>query len=354
MIYLTLEDGTIFRGESFGSKSDVTGEVVFNTGMTGYQEVLTDPSYCGQIVAMTYPLVGNYGINKIDLESDRPQVKAFVVREACDMPSNWRSETTLDAYLKENGICGIYGIDTRALTRRIREKGTMKGIISQLPPTASQMEEMKAYQTENPVDQVTCAKKYIQGSGERSVAVLDFGLKRNILRSLEERGCSLTVFPARTEPKEILDGGFDGLMLTNGPGDPKDNREVIANIRKLVGKLPIFGICLGHQLLALAAGADTEKLKYGHRGLNHPVKDLKKDRVYITSQNHGYTVKQETLPQNLEITHLSWNDRTVEGIRYKDADVFSVQFHPEASPGPDDSAYLFDEFMAHIDEAKKC
>lgn len=353
MIYLTLEDGTIYRGESFGAKADVTGEVVFNTGMTGYQEVLTDPSYCGQIVTMTYPLVGNYGINSVDPESARPQVKAFVVREACDMPSNWRSEGTLDEYLKENGICGICGIDTRALTRRIREKGTMRGIISQLPPTARQIDEMKEYQTKNPVDIVTCEKKYTQGEGSRKVAVLDFGLKRNILRSLQSRGCALTVFPARTSPKEILSGGFDGLMLTNGPGDPKDNAEVIGNIRHLTGKMPIFGICLGHQLLALAAGADTEKLKYGHRGLNHPVKDLEKNRVYITSQNHGYTVKPETLPKNVEVTHVSWNDQTVEGIRYKDADVFSVQFHPEASPGPDDSAYLFDEFMAHIDEAKK-
>ena len=352
MIYLTLEDGTIYRGESFGEKEDVTGEVVFNTGMTGYQEVLTDPSYSGQIVVMTYPLVGNYGINETDSESGRPQVKAFVVREACDMPSNWRSEKTLDAYLKENKVCGISGIDTRALTRRIREKGTMRGIISQLPPTAGQIDAMKEYRMENPVDAVTCAEKYTQGTGSRKVAVLDFGLKRNILRSLCERGCTLTVFPARTNPKEILKGGFDGIMLTNGPGDPKDNTEVIENIRQMTGKLPIFGICLGHQLLALAAGADTEKLKYGHRGLNHPVKDLEKKRVYITSQNHGYTVKSETLPENLEVTHLSWNDQTVEGIRYKDADVFSVQFHPEASPGPDDSAYLFDEFIHHMEEAK--
>jgi len=352
MIYLTLEDGTIYRGESFGAKGDVTGEVVFNTGMTGYQEVLTDPSYSGQIVTMTYPLVGNYGINHIDPESDRPQVKAFVVRESCDLPSNWRSEGTLNEYLEENGVCGISGIDTRALTRRIREKGTMRGMISQLPPTAGQMAEMKEYQTVNPVDRVTCEMKYMQGEGSRKVAVLDFGLKRNILRSLISRDCALTVFPARTDPKEILEGEFDGLMLTNGPGDPKDNAEVIENIRQLIGQLPIFGICLGHQLLSLAAGADTEKLKYGHRGLNHPVKDLEKNRVYITSQNHGYTVKPGTLPGNVKVTHLSWNDNTVEGIKYTNADVFSVQFHPEASPGPDDSAYLFDEFMTHIDEAK--
>ena len=352
MIYLTLEDGTIYRGESFGAKADVVGEVVFNTGMTGYQEVLTDPSYCGQIVAMTYPLIGNYGINEIDVESDKPQVKAFIVRESCDLPSNWRCETTLNDYLEKNNICGLTGIDTRALTRRIREKGTMRGIITHLPPTSAQIEEMKRYETKNPVDKVTCDSVYTFGEGSRKVAVLDFGLKRNILRSLGSRDCSLTVFPARTNPKEILEGNFDGLMLTNGPGDPKDNEEVIANIRILTGKLPIFGICLGHQLLALAAGADTEKLKYGHRGLNHPVKDLKKNRMYITSQNHGYTVKSETLPKTVEVTHVSWNDKTIEGIRYKNADVFSVQFHPEAAPGPDDSAYLFDEFMTRIDEAK--
>ena len=352
MIYLTLEDGTIFNGESFGAKADVMGEVVFNTGMTGYQEILTDPSYCGQIVTMTYPLVGNYGINQIDVESSKPQVRGFIVRETCDLPSNWRCETTLEQYLEKNNICGLMGIDTRALTRRIRENGTMRGIITQLPPTSKQIDEMKAYASEMPVDIVTCEKSYESGEGRRKVAVLDFGLKRNILRSLGSRGCRTTVFPARTSYKEILKGNFDGLMLTNGPGDPKENEEVIGNLRQLIGKLPIFGICLGHQLLALAAGADTEKLKYGHRGLNHPVKDLGKNRVYITSQNHGYTVKPDTLPDFVEVTHVNWNDNTIEGIRYKNADVFSVQFHPEASPGPDDSAYLFDEFMAHMDEAK--
>jgi carbamoyl-phosphate synthase small subunit len=221
-----------------------------------------------------------------------------------------------------------------------------------LPPTAQQITAMRQNTTVLPVDMVTCEKSYTFGEGSRRVAVLDFGLKRNILRSLASRGCTATVFPARTAPKEILAGKFDGLMLTNGPGDPKENEEVIANIRQMVGKLPIFGICLGHQLLALAAGADTEKLKYGHRGLNHPVKDLAKNRMYITSQNHGYTVKPETLPGFVEVTHLSWNDQTIEGIRYTNADAFSVQFHPEASPGPDDSAYLFDEFMMHIDGAK--
>jgi carbamoyl-phosphate synthase small subunit len=345
MAILTLEDGTRFEGQSFGAKTDIIGEVVFNTGMTGYQEVLTDPSYCGQIVTMTYPLIGNYGINDIDPESAKPQVSGFIVREVCSQPSNWRSEGDLNAYLESHGICGLYGIDTRALTRIIREKGTMLGIITQGEPTEEQITKMKAYTCSMPVDVVTSEKKYDYSGGEMKVAVLDFGLKRNIIRSLEKRGCAVTVFPARTHAKDILSGGFDGLMLTNGPGDPKDNAEVIENLKKLIGKLPIFGICLGHQLLALAMGADTEKLKYGHRGSNHPVKDLDKDRVYITSQNHGYTIVEDTLPGSMVVSHRNWNDQTIEGIRYKDQDMFTVQFHPEASPGPEDTAYLFDEFI---------
>ena len=345
MAILTLEDGTRFIGQGFGAEKDVIGEVVFNTGMTGYQEVLTDPSYCGQIVTMTYPLIGNYGVNDIDPESAKPQVSGFIVREVCDQPSNWRSEGNLSQYLEKNGICGLFGIDTRALTRIIREKGTMLGIITQAEPTAEQIVKMKAYACSMPVDIVTSDEKYQYSDGALKVAVLDFGLKRNIIRSLEKRNCAVTVLPARTSAKEILDGGFDGVMLTNGPGDPKDNEEVIANLKQIVGKLPIFGICLGHQLLALAMGADTEKLKYGHRGSNHPVKDLEKDRVYITSQNHGYTIIEETLPDCMVVSHRNWNDRTIEGISYTGYDMFTVQFHPEASPGPEDTAYLFDEFI---------
>lgn len=345
MAILTLEDGTQFEGQSFGAKKDIAGEVVFNTGMTGYQEVLTDPSYCGQIVTMTYPLIGNYGVNESDPESANPQVSGFIVREFCQQPSNWRSEGGLNEYLEKNGICGLYGIDTRALTRIIREKGTMRGIITQQPPTEEQIENMKEFSCSTPVDTVTCREKYKYCDGSVKVAVLDFGLKRNILRSLEKRDCAVTVFPARTSASEIIEGGFDGLMLTNGPGDPKDNTEVIENLKKLVGKLPIFGICLGHQLLSLAMGADTEKLKYGHRGANHPVKDLVKDRVYITSQNHGYTIVESTLPINIEVSHRNWNDGTIEGVRYNGRDIFTVQFHPEASPGPEDTAYLFDEFI---------
>ena len=348
MAILTLEDGTRFTGQSFGAESDVAGEVVFNTGMTGYQEVLTDPSYCGQIVTMTYPLIGNYGVNDADPESAKPQVRAFIVREVCDAPSNWRSEGGLNEYLKKNGICGLSGIDTRALTRIIREKGTMRGIITQGEPTTEQLEQMQRYVCELPVDQVTCAEAYEYCGGSPKVAVLDFGLKRNILRSLKKRGCGVTVFPARISANVILSSGFDGIMLTNGPGDPKDNAEVIGNLKKLIGQKPIFGICLGHQLAALALDGDTEKLKYGHRGANHPVKDLAKDRVYITSQNHGYTVIEGALPQGAVVSHKNWNDGTVEGVRYDDLNMFTVQFHPEASPGPEDTAYLFDEFLSNM------
>ncbi len=318
--------------------------------MTGYQEIITDPSYCGQIVTMTYPLIGNYGVNIEDPESAKPQVSAFIVRELCDDPSNWRSEGALEDYLIKNKISGIQGIDTRALTRRIREKGAMRGILTQEMPTQTQIDRMMTYEIKLPVDIVTCEKEYAMGQGKRKVAVLDYGLKRNILRSLVKRDCSLTVFPARTPAEKILSGGFDGVMLTNGPGNPKDNAEVIKNLQSLKGKLPIFGICLGHQLLALANGADTQKLKYGHRGSNHPVKDLHKDRVYITSQNHGYTIVEENLPANMQVSHRNWNDGTIEGICYTDAPIFSVQFHPEASPGPEDTAYLFDEFMKMMDE----
>ena len=345
MAYLTLQDETIYRGESFGAKTDVVGEVVFNTGMTGYQEVLTDPSYCRQIVTMTYPMIGNYGINEQDMESAKPQVRAFIVREECTMPSNWRCEKTLVDYLTENNICGLYGIDTRALTRKIRSQGTMRGIITQNPPTARQIAEMQHGTFSNPVDLVTTKESYhLEGTGKK-VAVIDFGLKRNILRSLQKRGCDLTVFPARVDAKEILQGGFDGVMLTNGPGDPKDNAEVIENLKKIMGKLPVFGICLGHQLMALCQGADTEKLKFGHRGANHPVSDRSKGRVYITSQNHGYTVREDSLPKGAQVTHLNLNDGSIEGIAYPKKQAFSVQFHPEACPGPEDTAYLFDEFM---------
>lgn len=345
---LALEDGSIFYGNSFGVTGEVIGEIVFNTGMTGYQEILTDPSYCGQVVTMTYPLIGNYGVNIDDIESTKPQVKGFIVRELCNAPSNWRSVETLDDYLKRNSIIGIEGIDTRALTRILREKGTMKGIITTNLDfkLEDNIEKIKAYCIINPVKTVTTKKViHYKGNGYR-VALLDYGLKQNIVRSLQKRGCEVYVFPSGTKADEIMKINPDGIMLSNGPGDPKHCGDEIQTIRELIGKKPIFGICLGHQLTALANGADTERLKYGHRGCNHPVKDLEKDLTYITSQNHGYTIIEASMDKNrMNVSHKNMNDGTVEGVRYKDVPVFTVQFHPEASPGPADTAYLFDEFM---------
>ncbi|MEX1375953.1 MAG: carbamoyl phosphate synthase small subunit [Eubacteriales bacterium] len=345
MAYLVLEDSTVYHGKSFGAKCDTVGEVVFNTGMTGYQEVLTDPSYCGQIVMMTYPLIGNYGVNWEDPESQHPQVKGFIVRELCEIPSNWHSEGSLNNYMEKHGIVGIQGIDTRSLTRKIRDFGTLRGVICHNEPTDEDIKKALSYINKNPVEKVTCEEKFIMPSSGPKIAVMDFGLKASILSSLRKRNCHLIVYPANVKAEDILEDKVDGIMLTNGPGDPKDNEGVIEELKKLIGKKPIFGICLGHQLMALACGADTEKLRYGHRGANHPVKDMEKDRVYITSQNHGYTIIEKDLPDNMEISHRNWNDMTIEGIRYKDHDTFTVQFHPEASPGPHDTSHLFDEFV---------
>lgn len=352
---LALEDGTIFYGSSFGAEGEIIGEIVFNTGMTGYQEVLTDPSYCGQVVTMTYPLIGNYGVNFDDMESNRPQVKGFVVRELCKTPSNWRSLENLNEYLRRHHIIGIEGIDTRALTRILREKGTMKGILTTEENfnLESKIDEIRAYSIKNPVADVT-AREVVHYKGEGfKVALIDYGLKQNIVRSLQKRGCEVYVFPASATAGEIMEINPDGIMLSNGPGDPKDCTGQINTIRELMGKKPIFGICLGHQLTALANNADTERLKYGHRGCNHPVKDLEKDITYITSQNHGYTIVEETLDKGrMEVSHRNMNDNTIEGVRYKDVPVFTVQFHPEASPGPADTAYLFDEFLEMMDQYK--
>jgi carbamoyl-phosphate synthase small subunit len=346
--FLALEDGTVFEGSSFGAVGEVIGEFVFNTGMTGYQEVLTDPSYCGQIVTMTYPLIGNYGVNLEDIESAKPQVKGFVVREMCKTPSNWRSLETLSEYLARNNIIGIEGIDTRALTRILRDRGTMKGILSTDPEfkLENRIEKIKEYRIENPVLQVTVDQmRHFAGNGPK-VALLDYGIKRNIVRSLLTRNCEVYLFPATATAEEILAVEPDGIMLSNGPGDPKDCVHQIETIRELIGKKPLFGICLGHQLTALAMGGDTEKLKYGHRGCNHPVKDMERDLTYITSQNHGYTIIENSLDKaRMIVSHRNMNDGTVEGVRYTDVPVFTVQFHPEASPGPADTAYLFDRFL---------
>jgi len=351
--FLVLEDGTVFEGSSFGAVGEVIGEMVFNTGMTGYQEVLTDPSYCGQIVTMTYPLIGNYGVNLEDIESAKPQVKGFAVREMCKTPSNWRSLETLSDYLDRNGIIGIEGIDTRALTRILRDSGSMKGMIStqQDLNLSAIADKIRQFTVEDPVLQVTTeAIRYFEGSGVR-VAVVDYGMKQNILRSLLKRNCEIYQFPATATSEEILAVQPDGILLSNGPGNPKDCVHQIRTIKELIGKKPLFGICLGHQLTALAMGCDTKRLKYGHRGCNHPVKDMERDINYITSQNHGYTIIEESIDKSkMIISHRNINDDTVEGIIYTDVPVYTVQFHPEASPGPGDTAYLFDRFF----EMMKC
>ncbi|NLL68153.1 MAG: carbamoyl phosphate synthase small subunit [Clostridiaceae bacterium] len=352
---LALEDGTQFIGESVGAIGTCIGEVVFETGMTGYLEVLTDPSYVGQLVTMTYPLIGNYGVNTEDQESPRPHVKGFIVRELCDEPSNFRSQDTLNSYMIKHNIIGIQGIDTRALTRILRNKGTMNGVISTDPDFRQEdwIEKLHNHKIIKPVEQVTSKEvKHIEGTGKR-VAVLDYGIKTSIIHCLQKRNCDIYVFPATSEADTILAVEPDGIMLSNGPGNPKDCTFQIEVLKELIGKKPIFGICLGHQLTALAYGGDTEKLKYGHRGGNHPVKDLAKDRTYITSQNHGYVVVADKLDsKRAVVSHININDGTVEGVRYLDTPTFTVQFHPEASPGPKETEYLFDDFISLMDTFK--
>lgn len=343
---LILENGMIFEGKAFGYLKETVGEVVFNTGMTGYQEVMTDPSYYGQIVTMTYPLIGNYGVNLEDGESNSPKVKGFIVREKCDHPSNFRCELELDTYLKQNKIIGLEGIDTRALTKVLRNNGVMRGIIT-LEDILHEDADKKisSFSTEEAVLEVTTREKYeIAGEGKH-VAIMDFGIKLNIIRSFIERGCRITVFPATASAEEVLGVNPDLVFLSNGPGDPEHLPGSIENIKKMVGRKPMVGICLGHQLLALSLGGKTKKLKFGHRGCNHPVKDLVNNKVHITSQNHGYYV--DVLPEDMVETHVSLNDGTNEGMRHKSLPIFSVQFHPEACPGPKDSDYIFDEFMKY-------
>lgn len=347
--YLILEDGTVFQGTSIGSPREVISEIVFNTSMTGYLEVLTDPSYAGQAVVMTYPLIGNYGICYEDMESDRPWLDAFIVRELSRLPSNFRSEDTIQNFLLKYDIPGIAGIDTRALTKILREKGTMNGCVTtdenyQLDQILPKLQQ---YTTGKVVEKVTCREKYVlEGDGPK-VALLDLGAKRNIARSLNERGCQVTVYPALTTAEEILASCPDGIMLSNGPGDPKECGSIIEEIKKLyASQVPIFAICLGHQLMALANGADTYKMKYGHRGGNHPVRDLSTGRVYISSQNHGYVVDTEKLDPSIAVPAFeNVNDGTNEGLAYTGKNIFTVQYHPEACPGPRDSGYLFDRFM---------
>ena len=348
--YLILEDGTVFTGTSVGSAREAVSEIVFNTSMTGYLEVLTDPSYAGQAVCMTYPLIGNYGINAEDMESGRPWVDGMIVREFSRIPSNFRSEGSVTEFLKKNDIPAIAGIDTRALTKILREKGTMNGMLT--TNGDFRLEEvlpvLRAYTTGKVVEKVTCReKKVLPGTGCK-VALLDLGSKKDIAENLNRRGCEVTIYPADTSAEEILGGHPDGIMLSNGPGDPKECTGVIRETRKLYESgVPIFAICLGHQLMALAAGGDTRRMKYGHRGGNHPVKDLMGDgRVYISSQNHGYVVDETTLDPSVAVPAFrNVNDGTNEGLRYIGRNIFTVQFHPEACPGPHDANFLFDRFM---------
>lgn len=352
---LVLEDGTVLTGKAFGSEMETFGEVVFNTGMTGYQEVLTDPSYCNQIVTMTYPLIGNYGITRDDFEAVRPFVQGFVVREHESWPSNWRAQYTLDSLLKEYNIPGISEVDTRMLTRKLRQYGTMKGYITTSQASVpALLERLQA--TLLPKDQVSrvSTKQVFSAPGRKErIVLVDFGSKSGIIRDLVKRECDVVVVPHDTTADQIRRMQPDGILLSNGPGNPKDVPHAIDMINALLGEYPIFGICLGHQLLALACGADTDKLKFGHRGGNHPVKDLESGRCYITSQNHGYTVLEESIARTkLEVTHINNNDKSIEGLRHKEVPAFSVQYHPEAAPGPYDSSYLFDDFLEMIRKHK--
>ncbi len=368
---LVIEDGTVFEGSGFGAEGEVFGEVVFNTSMTGYQEILTDPSYNGQIVAMTYPEIGNCGVNEEDVESRRPFLKGFVVKEYWRTPSNWRSQGDLESYLANYGIVGIEGIDTRSLTKLIRSKGAQKAVISteDLDPKSllKKVQSSEGIVGIDLVTEVSCEEPYNWNEGTHSwrpldekdlqaeekfkVVAYDFGLKQNILRKLTDHGCEVTVVPSRTPPNEVLALDPDGIFLSNGPGDPAAVSYAVESIRTLIGKKPIFGICLGHQILSLALGAETYKLKFGHRGANQPVKNLQTGKVEITSQNHGFAVDTESLGKDIEVTHINLNDQTIEGIKHKKHPAFSIQYHPEASPGPHDASYLFQDF---IDLMKSC
>lgn len=341
---LILEDGTIFEGKAFGYIEDSVGEVVFNTSMTGYQEILTDPSYYGQIVTITYPLVGNYGINLEDKESDGVMVSGFIVREKSDMPSNFRCEMDIDTYLKQSKVIGLEGIDTRALTKILRNKGTMRGVITtehtKLSDVKSRIESFDNSQAVRMVGRT--AIEHIEGPGKR-VAIMDFGVKENIIRNFAGRGCDIIIFPAETGYEEVLAIDPDLIFLSNGPGDPADLEDIVENVRQMIGKKPIVGICLGHQILAIALGGKTGKLKFGHRGGNHSVKDFEENKIFITSQNHGYYVTE--VPQDMTVTQVNLNDNTVEGMRHNTLPIYSVQYHPEACPGPLDSEYVFDKFL---------
>ncbi|CAM4163187.1 carbamoyl-phosphate synthase small subunit [Streptococcus penaeicida] len=351
---LILEDGTVFEGKAFGADIDVTGEIVFNTGMTGYQESITDQSYNGQILIFTFPLIGNYGINRDDYESINPTCKGVVVSEVSRRASNWRQQMTLDQFLKNKGIPGISGIDTRALTKMIRRCGTMKATIADDGDSIEHLlDQLKATVLPiNNIEMVSTKSAYPAPGIGKNIVLVDFGLKHSILREFAKRQCHVTVVPHTTTAEEICELNPDGVMLSNGPGNPEDLPKALTMIQGIQGKFPIFGICMGHQLFSLANGAKTFKMSFGHRGFNHAVREIATGKIDFTSQNHGYAVDRESLPNSLLVTHEEINDKTVEGLRHKHYPAFSVQFHPDAAPGPHDSSYLFDDFIEMIDAFK--
>ncbi|MDP2599563.1 MAG: glutamine-hydrolyzing carbamoyl-phosphate synthase small subunit [Deltaproteobacteria bacterium] len=366
--HLVLADGTIFEGESFGFEGETSGEVVFNTSITGYQEILTDPSYCRQIVILTYPMIGNYGVNREDAESSKIQAAGLIIKEYCEHPSNWRSTQSLAQYLRDNKIVGVHKLPTREIVRHIRDKGAMPGILTTDngqwtmdygPKTAekgnSLIEKAKKLPSmagQELVHEVTCKTSYVVppagGKKEYSIVAYDFGIKQNIVRELAKRNCEVTVVPALTKPADVLKMKPNGVLFSNGPGDPAACEEIVENIRSLIGKLPIMGICLGHQLLGLALGAKTFKLKFGHRGANQPVKDLKNDKVLITSQNHGFSIDPASIPAEMIVTQINLNDQTVEAFEHKKYPILSVQYHPEAAPGPHDANNIFNKFIEMV------
>jgi carbamoyl-phosphate synthase small subunit len=354
--YLVLEDGSVFAGRAFGADAELHGEVVFTTAMTGYQEALTDPSFAGQILVMTYPLQGNYGVNPLDTESRRVQVRGFVVREACELPSHWRNEGTLHDYLASAGVPAIDGVDTRALTRRLRSAGVMMGAITNEPSPESalaRLRELPRYDGCDFVSEVSAPEAFTwpgEGKPTRDVVVLDLGVKHNILRILTSLGCRATAVPARTTANEILTLKPAGVVMSPGPGDPALLDYAVGTANGLLGRVPVFGICLGHQVLARAWGARSYKLKFGHRGANHPVRDEATGHVTITAQNHGYAIDPDGLPSNVEVSHLHLNDGTCEGLRHREQPAFTIQYHSEASPGPHDDRYLFERFLELMDE----
>lgn len=349
---LILENGETFVGEAIGSTQEQNGEVVFNTGMTGYQEILSDPSYCGQIVTMTYPLIGNYGINRDDFESVKPSINGLIVREATEYPSHFRSQLSMNEWLISEDIPGVQGVDTRKLTRMIRTSGTLKGRLCSMDVNVEQVvAELKAMPlATDQVSRVSTKSRYMNPGPKERIVLIDYGVKKGIVKDLVSEGYEVLVVPYSMTAKEVLALQPDGIVLSNGPGDPTDVPEAIETVKGLIGKVPIFGICLGHQLIALACGAVTTKMNFGHRGSNHPVKDLRTGHIAMTSQNHGYTVNEESLKHtDLEITHINVNDSSVEGVRHKNFPVYSVQYHPEASPGPEDAKGLFKQFKQLVE-----